>query len=75
MKSLSAQFGKANDSDFTDVMGRNIWDKSWSGRGDNKNDSMDSMKKVDEYFSESNSNTKISSKSRNELRNRCSFTG
>ena len=63
MKSLSAQFGKANDSDFTDVMGRNIWDKSWSGRGENKNDSMDlTMEKVDEYFSESNSNTKISSK-------------
>ncbi len=54
MKSLSAQFGKANASNFTDVMGRNIWDKSWSGRGENKNDSMDStMEKVNEYFSES----------------------
>jgi len=54
MKSLSSQFGKANASTFTDVMGRNIWDKSWSGRGDNKNDSMNStMEKVNEYFSES----------------------
>tara|TARA_B100000989_G_C19385866_1_gene403617 strand:+ start:147 stop:647 length:501 start_codon:yes stop_codon:yes gene_type:complete len=63
MKSLSAQFGEAHTSDFTDVLGRNIWDKGWSGRGDNNNDSMDStMEKVDEYFSKSNSNTRISSK-------------
>jgi hypothetical protein len=59
MKSLSAQFGKAHTSDFTDVMGRNIWTKSWSGRGDNKNDSMDStMEKVNEYFSESSTISK-----------------
>ena len=56
MKSLSSQFGKANASEFSDVMGRNIWDKSWSGRGDNKNDSMEStMEKVNNYFSESSS--------------------
>ena len=64
MKSLSKQFEKAYTSNFTDVMGRNIWDKSWSGRGDNKNDSMEStMKKVNDYFSESDGTAKETKKS------------